>query len=676
MRVKKIGAILAGAVMIGSAVAAAWSPAENKDFFVDPETGEPNAIVVVGANAAASDVTAAGWIAAQIGNMAYYEETTTEKETYTFDSNDYASPYDDDWGDNPDTGDDTGSDNVDAILIANTTNANWTQPPYYPLESLWWDDKNEDGIVDTDESREEVFVDFTMDPVRKIYPLVDLYDYRYRTVVEDLPVGTYWFGGEDNLTPYWLVTDPVTVKFLGYFYDIIDYGTDPDYGDYVVYGTPHWSETECRGDDMLYFEVGETKDFYGWEITLKDVDIYEFKAKWLIKGPDDEEPCEYFVVLSPYDPDVDPVLYDYAWNEVNATIQGREPTNQEVYKWLTDHAGESIQIDDHWYDVPAKRCFTPLSKQGPCEYDVIGIEDKICDLPYTVFALDTVKLFVGAGGVNEAAARLYALTDYGIIHDAVCVKPCGPDSYQWDLDVEFNKDIEYYDDNGYYIWGAKTWEDNDGDGADGNEPAGGDLSPAQFDTDVEPIILNMKLHSTLDVRICGSQINVPLCEWKFPMCGIDDFDVNVADAPIYLTLSVDDSDDWDHTDYKITNGFTVTQEVVTGTTTTVHKVDIDPMSLVVNDDEVTETMKATSNLILVGGPGLVVCVGAEPQVANTLTQELVDQGLSTVDWSTSTGEYEYIANAFAEGKDVIIVAGADREATKHAVEMLINDLKA
>ena len=40
MNVKKIGAILAGAVMIGSAVAAAWNPAEHKDFFVNPETGE------------------------------------------------------------------------------------------------------------------------------------------------------------------------------------------------------------------------------------------------------------------------------------------------------------------------------------------------------------------------------------------------------------------------------------------------------------------------------------------------------------------------------------------------------------------------------------------------------------------------------------------------------------
>ncbi|RLF94334.1 S-layer protein, partial [Thermococci archaeon] len=63
MKIKKIGAILAGAVMIGSAVAAAWDPSEDTDFFINSETGEPNSIIVVGANAAASDVTAAGWIA-------------------------------------------------------------------------------------------------------------------------------------------------------------------------------------------------------------------------------------------------------------------------------------------------------------------------------------------------------------------------------------------------------------------------------------------------------------------------------------------------------------------------------------------------------------------------------------------------------------------------------------
>ncbi len=660
MRVKKIGAILAGAVMIGSAVAAAWSPAENKDFFVDPETGEPNAIVVVGANAAASDVTAAGWIAAQIGNMAYYEEKTTDKETYTYFS---GTKYHDDWKDNPEDKNDNGTDNVDVILINNIYNTAWSNPPYDALGSLWWDDgpaATANDMVDLDESREEVFLDLgpfiasMKGNLSTFYPTVDLYNYVYRTVVEELPEGITWYGGEDNTTPYWLVTDPVTVKFLGYFYDIIDRGYDDTLGDYIVYGTPHWSESECRGDDMMYFEVGETKEFYGWEITLKDVDIYEFKAKWLIKGPNDEEPCEYFVVVSKYPPDVNP----------------EEASNDDA------------------------RCFTPLSKQGPCEYDVIGIEDKICDLPYTVFALDTVKLFVGAGGTNEAAVRLYALTDYGVIHDAVCVKPCGPDGLQWDLDVEFLDNpaflpdpygpysIEYWDGNPYYLLGGlKIWQSgppfDTSYGATTTAPGVPDDLPAAFDeTTHEPIVLNMKLHSTLDVRICGAQVNVPLCEWDFPMCGIDDFDVNVADAPVYLTLSVDDSGDWDHLDYIVNGGFTITQEVVTGTTTTVHKVDIDPMSLVVNDDEVTETMKATSNLILVGGPGLVVCVGAEPQVANTLTQELVDQGLSTVDWSTSTGEYEYIANAFAEGKDVIIVAGADREATKHAVEMLINDLKA
>ncbi|MCK4433315.1 MAG: S-layer protein, partial [Methanomicrobia archaeon] len=37
-------------------------------------------------------------------------------------------------------------------------------------------------------------------------------------------------------------------------------------------------------------------------------------------------------------------------------------------------------------------------------------------------------------------------------------------------------------------------------------------------------------------------------------------------------------------------------------------------------------------------------------------------------------EYEYVADAFVEGKDVVIVAGADREATRYAVKTLINDL--
>ncbi|ACJ15898.1 S-layer protein precursor [Thermococcus onnurineus NA1] len=69
-----------------------------------------------------------------------------------------------------------------------------------------------------------------------------------------------------------------------------------------------------------------------------------------------------------------------------------------------------------------------------------------------------------------------------------------------------------------------------------------------------------------------------------------------------------------------------------------------------------------SNLILVGGP-----------VANSVTQYLVEQGISQVDWYNSPGDIEYIQDALG-GYDVVIVAGATRDETKAAAEALMEYL--
>ncbi|HDN81941.1 MAG TPA: S-layer protein, partial [Methanomicrobia archaeon] len=225
MKIKKIGAILAGAVMIGSAVAAAWDPSEDTDFFINSETGEPNSIIVVGANAAASDVTAAGWIAAQIGSMAHYDEVIPQYDISTWCSR---KPYADDNEHEPlalDLGDNNKTYNCDALAVGDVF-GDFNDFPYVELDSLWWDDKNANDLLENDESREEVFVNFTQDPMTGIYPIIDLYDFQYRTIIEDDPTYNIWFGGQFNDTAYALVDDPVRVKWLCDFYDIIGWGYD------------------------------------------------------------------------------------------------------------------------------------------------------------------------------------------------------------------------------------------------------------------------------------------------------------------------------------------------------------------------------------------------------------------------------------------------------------------
>ena len=91
------------------------------------------------------------------------------------------------------------------------------------------------------------------------------------------------------------------------------------------------------------------------------------------------------------------------------------------------------------------------------------------------------------------------------------------------------------------------------------------------------------------------------------------------------------------------------------------KVNIwEPEKLITNDEGLMENDAKNNNLILVGGP-----------VANRLVANLVREGKSKVDWYNSQGETEYISNGLY-GRDVIIVAGADREKTRDAVIRLIN----
>lgn len=74
--------------------------------------------------------------------------------------------------------------------------------------------------------------------------------------------------------------------------------------------------------------------------------------------------------------------------------------------------------------------------------------------------------------------------------------------------------------------------------------------------------------------------------------------------------------------------------------------------------------KATKdyNLILIGRP-----------VDSILIKQLADEGISTVDWATSPGEWEYIPAPYG-GRDVLIIGGKDESAVHKGVELLIKRL--
>jgi hypothetical protein len=60
-----------------------------------------------------------------------------------------------------------------------------------------------------------------------------------------------------------------------------------------------------------------------------------------------------------------------------------------------------------------------------------------------------------------------------------------------------------------------------------------------------------------------------------------------------------------------------------------------------------------------------------------VVQEVIALGLTSFDtWATSIGEFHHFTDVFVKGKDVIIVAGRDRDATHDAARSFLNTLSS
>ena len=96
---------------------------------------------------------------------------------------------------------------------------------------------------------------------------------------------------------------------------------------------------------------------------------------------------------------------------------------------------------------------------------------------------------------------------------------------------------------------------------------------------------------------------------------------------------------------------------------------------VLYDDEIEESHKKNYNLILVGGPS-PPCGKTDP--ANKITYELVEKGIVKEEyWITDNGSkkgFTYFKDPWGYGKDVIVIAGNDREYTYITGEELIEIL--
>gem|GEM_PF-1320486 len=103
-------------------------------------------------------------------------------------------------------------------------------------------------------------------------------------------------------------------------------------------------------------------------------------------------------------------------------------------------------------------------------------------------------------------------------------------------------------------------------------------------------------------------------------------------------------------------------------------IGVDPDLMLVRDTELTKEMKQEYNLIFVGGPGLVLQSSGNKKTANRVTEEIVLGRYSKINWYVSLGKYEYIERVFST-KNIVIVAGKDRESTTTATQLFIEKIK-
>jgi len=440
-----------------------------------------------------------------------------------------------------------------------------------------------------------------------------------------------------------LYCDTCDVYFLGDHYDAISFGTNVDGVDYMFYGTPKWFIEEK-------LHVGESKEYGGYTLTINDLGIYENKAYITITDPSGES-YDYITVINTYTSQVPSDGDGDADNEENSVIAFKEDT---------------------------------------------------CGTSEVVFAVNFVKTLIGASGSYVVEYHAYTLEDYGCIKERIYPGPCdtytselympyvvsncGGENLDWYLDIIPNNEIGVKDlDNALALWSTGNPNFDAADKLNIYDPFDYAASgfPAIGTTEYYALTAILKdyyvaTYDSVNTRwtlTLANGLTQPYCRpalelWLATpvelagMCSdaltvcLDDMDGNN-----YFTLKVVDAI---HTDYRIDGDITFSKIEKLAPIITTEYVDIDPTKLVKLDIgvEAEPDLKSEYNLVLIGGP-----------VANSIVQELVDLGITTFEeWDTSEGEYKLYEDVYSLGKDVLVVAGADRTGTSKAALDLITDL--
>jgi len=443
-----------------------------------------------------------------------------------------------------------------------------------------------------------------------------------------------------------------------------DLGDNGYLGAYFAHGKPY-------GEKEKIMKVGDAYSFHGWTINLSDVNIYENKAFITVSGPELASPFSFIMVMDSMDEKCFACCPECAVYGGKGSFTSN-PTGRNEYDPYMVITTKSKEKDGKSYDL----------------------------FKYTSFMLDGIKTFVGADGTYLAEFNIYAVEDFGWFEDKGCCDPFITTPNDYGLAITGGWRKVSYDANGSDVGngnlGWYSWED----GLAPAQPENASISEAfilwqpapQCNTPCPDANFD-----TLELQLCDN-IDIPDCETEFTVYGPDNyFSVTIQDvdfgkanmtlngvSPVgagyeqyrgyYSTIPAPPSVTQDGVYYGKANSSTkdidgakikisqTTVDIAQSITYT-KNVNIDPIELIKLDIEINTT-SMHKNLILVGGP-----------VYNSIVRDLGNMGASTVDWATSPGEWEWIADPFGRGYDVLIVAGANREETRLAAQQLVSQLR-
>jgi len=595
-----------------------------RDFFID-YTGENNCMIIVGENAAASDAMSAAWIAAQIGTMTYYEESKAEYfyNDLTYYSNDgtYNKM-------NTNTGTGAYEDNLYIDHASSDDNSKAVLPFTDNYRHKWeydvyidpftqFDEESSNWLVDTGFSYETISLDMSIKDDNKYQELLTFGSPATKqssASSQNLELNEYQTYPSIYPRHYWGSKGNEYYDPLGGLeYRVIAYGMEEPFNTKQVTGMTI---------DTELMTVDSSEDIN--ELIMESGNLFFLGDEYsCLSFGTDAEGYDYMMYGTP------------EWELL-------EMNEKDSYDFENGWSFNIVEIDIYEASMTIRLTGPQAASRN---YKVslgesITIKDNILQgLEASIVSIELGKITLK--DIASASVFVYSIDDYGSLRETIfnVDEPYYSDmDTQWHLDVVPGDDIQENDiDNNIELFqnGNPSYDVSDRlmtnhEGVEGNE-----------------FMPYLELWLATPIENDGGRIMV--------------------------SLSADGENEYFHIDIsdQFNGDLIIDDYIIVGRTTKqVHTernyVEIDSTAFVIRDVQVDVNVKSEYNLILVGGP-----------VVNELVHELIELGVTNMDvWTRSSGECILYEDAFVNGKDVVVVAGKDRDATNKASKYLLDVLNS